>query len=127
MKNLILFLLLFFPALSFAQTFYVEPTEFEYEKKVSEQLRFDGYKLTQDRQSADFKVECFATGQYNTWKMKDMFKGYLKISDAKTGVELARTKEIGANAYNIKQAGNKIMAQINKKYLPELIKTLPKP
>lgn len=117
----LLILLLLFPFVANAQTFYVEPTEYGYENKIIDKLRYDGYKVVKTEAEATHKVECFATGQYNAFSLKDMFHGYAKLTDLKSGLELARTKEIGTNAYNVKQAGNRIMATIAKKHMKTLI------
>lgn len=105
MKHLLLLLIAIAPVSVFGQVFYVEPTTFEYERKIYEQLRYDGFKLTDKVEESDYTVECFAT----TGKP---FKGYVKISDTKTGALVTRSKEIITSAYNPKHAGNKIMGRI---------------
>lgn len=108
-----------------AQVFYVEPTEKKFETKIIEKLKYEGYKLTNEKADSDYIIECLLDGQYNAWKIGSMFHGYVKISDTKTGNEVVRTKEVGKSPsmYNGFQAGPKIMAVIADKYLiPELKK-----
>lgn len=113
-------ILLLVSSFSFGQIIYVEPTEYGYEKLISEKLRYDGYKLSSTEEGADYKIECFATGQYNAFSFKDMFHGYAKLTDIKSGSEISRTKEIGTNAYNVRQAGKRIMAIIVKKHMKDI-------
>lgn len=105
MKKLLPLLFTLLPFAGSGQTFYVEPTTFGYEKKIYEQLRFDGFKLTEREEDADYKVECFGT----TGKP---YQGYVKITDAKTGAEVSKSKTISTSAYNPRHAGNKIMGKI---------------
>lgn len=123
MKNLLLFGVLLFSGSCVAQTFYVEKTEKKFESKIIDKLKYDGFKLTDEKLSADFVIDCLVDGQYNAWKMGNMFHGYVKISNAKTGEEIIRTKEVGKspNIYNGMQAGPKIMSVIADKYLIQAV------
>jgi hypothetical protein len=125
MKKFVLFLLLS-PLLGKAQTFYVEPTEKGFEKKIAEKMSYDGYRLTESPESADYIIRTFLTGQYNAFAIKKMFHGYAIVIDNKTQAEIARTKEVGKNpsGANGMQAGQAIMAEIAKKYLPPILKPL---
>jgi len=108
-----------------AQTFYVEKTEKGHELKVIDKLKYEGYKLADQKELSDYTIDCLLDGQYSAWKIGNMFHGYVKITDTKTGNEIARTKEVGKSPsmYNGFQAGPKIMAVIADKYLiPELKK-----
>jgi hypothetical protein len=130
MNKLILSLLIGFSAFqtTFAQTFFVEPSEKGFESKIIDKMKYNGYKLSDTKEGSDFTIQCFLDGHYNYWKFGPMFRGYVKISDSKTGDEVSRTKEVGKspNIYNGMQAGPKIMSVIADKYLiPELNK-LPK-
>lgn len=104
---------------SYAQTFYVQPSEKKFATKIIEKMKYEGYKLTDQKESSDFTVDCLVSGQYNFWKIGNMFHGYVKVSDTKTGNEITRTKEVGKSPtwYNGLQAGPKIMAVIADKYL----------
>jgi hypothetical protein len=109
---------------SFAQTFYVKPTEKGFEKKISEKLNYDGYKLSTDSSTYDYKIECLIR---QTSKFNSMYKGYIRISD-KSGKEVARSEEVrrGAAAINGFNAGANIFGVIANKHLPRLLKELPK-
>lgn len=104
---------------SAAQSFFVTPTEKGFEDKIVSKIKYEGYKLADTKESADYIVDCLVDGQYNAWKIGSMFHGYVKISDAKIGEEVARTKEVGKSpaAVNGYQAGPRIMAVIADKYL----------
>ncbi|PWJ58438.1 hypothetical protein CLV98_104298 [Dyadobacter jejuensis] len=106
-----------------AQKFFVAPTEKGFESKIIDKMKYKGYQLVDQKQDADYLIECLVDGQYKAVKFGSMFKGFVKISDRKTGQELARTKEVGKSpsVYNGFQAGPKIMAVIAEKYL---IKTI---
>lgn len=117
-------LILFASSLSArAQKFYVEPTEKGFEKDIVSKMRYDGYALTESQADADYKVECLVDGKYNAWAIKKMFHGYVRISDSKTGSEVARTKEVGKSpsAYNGFQAGPAIMSKIAKSELKKAL------
>ena len=122
MKNL-LFLLLLLSSGTFAQTFYVVPTEKGFEKMISEKLNYDGYKLAPDAESADYRIECLIR---QTSKFNSMYKGYIRISD-KSGKEVARSEEVrkGAVAINGYNAGANIFGVIADKHLPRILKSLP--
>lgn len=123
MKKILLFVLILTSGCSFGQTFYLEPTEKGFEKKISEKLNYDGYKIT-DVEKADFKIECLIQ---QTSKFNSMYKGYIRITD-KSGKEVARSKEVkkGAVAVNGFNAGANIFGTIADKYLIPLIQNLPK-
>ena len=112
--------------LASAQVFFVERTEKGHESKIIDKLKYEGYKVTDQKQDSDYTVDCLLDGQYNAWKIGSMFHGYVKISDTKTGNEVARTKEVGKSPsmYNGFQAGPKIMAVIADKHLLPIIKNL---
>ncbi|CAG5072867.1 hypothetical protein DYBT9623_04407 [Dyadobacter sp. CECT 9623] len=119
--------MLFFLLISsgaFAQTFYVEPTEKGFEKKIIEKLKYDSYKVTADSSAYDYKIECLIR---QTSKFNSMYKGYIRISD-KTGKEVARSEEVrkGAVAVNGFNAADNIFGVIAEKQLPQIIKTLSK-
>jgi hypothetical protein len=106
----------------YAQSFYVIPTEKGIERNIIDKMRSDGYKLTENESEADYKVECIATGAYNSVaviKKKKDFNGYVRITESKSGVEVAKTKEVGKipSVYNGYQAGPAIMSEIAKKHL----------
>ena len=123
MKN-IFFLFLLLSSGAFGQTFYVEPTEKGFEKKISEKLNYDGYKLSTDPASYDYKIECLIR---QTSKFNSMYKGYIRISD-KSGKEVARSEEVrrGAVAVNGFNAGANVFGVIADKHLPRILKELPK-
>lgn len=127
MKRNLLLVIPFCLILSYAnaQTFYVEKTEKGHESKIIDKLKYEGYNLTDQKDASDYTIDCLLDGQYNAWKLGNMFHGYVKITNTKTGDEVARTKEVGKSPsmYNGFQAGPKIMAVIADKYLiPELKK-----
>jgi hypothetical protein len=105
-----------------AQTFFVEPTEKGFEKKILEKLKYDGRKTTDKKEESDYTIQSLIT---QTSKINSMYKGYIKIIDTKTGNEAARSKEVrrGAVAVNGFNAGNNIFEVIADKHLvPELKK-----
>ncbi|MDQ6477846.1 hypothetical protein [Dyadobacter sp. LHD-138] len=108
---------------TYCQVFYVTPSEKKFESKIIDKLKYEGVKLTEDKLQSDYTVDCLLDGQYNAWKLGAMFHGYVKISDSKSGEEIARTKEVGKSpsAYNGFQAGPKIMSVIADKYLMKAI------
>lgn len=109
----------------FSQSFYVEPTEKGFEKKITEKLKYDGHKLVDQKSESDYTLTCLIT---QTSKINSMYKGYLRIDDSKTGKEVSRTKEVrrGAVAVNGFNAGNNIFQVIADKYLEEEIKKVSK-
>lgn len=108
---------------TWAQTFFVEKTEKGFESKIIEKIKYEGYKLSNQKEMSDFTLVCLIS---QTSKLNSMYKGYLKIEDSKTGKEISRSKEVrrGAVAVNGFNAGNNIFQVIADKQLLELISPL---
>jgi len=125
MKKDFIAMLIFLCAASYcsAQTFYVESTDKGYETKIIEKLKYEGYKVSDQKESSDYTIVCLIT---QTSKLNSMYKGYMKIEDSKTGKEISRSKEVrrGAVAVNGFNAGNNIFQVIADKQLLELINPL---
>jgi hypothetical protein len=108
-----------------AQTFFVEKTKKGYESKILEKLKYDGYKVFEQKETSDYTIVCLIT---QTSKINSMYKGYLKIEDSKSGKEISRSKEVrrGAVAANGFNAANNIFQVIADKQLIQLIEPLKK-
>lgn len=128
MKTILFIFTMFVISEADAQIFYVEPSEKGFESKIVDKLKYEGYRLTTAKEESDFTIQCLSDGHYNAWKIGAMFKGYVKVIDSKTGIEIARTKEVGKSPsiYNGMQAVPKIMSVIADKYLIPMIRKLPK-
>lgn len=120
-------LLLLFPVLSQAQTFFVSGNDTYSVRKVSEKVRFEGYQVT-DSAHADYIVNLLIDGAYKYMSFKRAYKGYIMITDRATGKEVARTPMAKGNpdVYDGYNASYRIFGKIDKKYLPAELKKCPK-
>lgn len=123
MKKLLLLAAILLPTLTFAQKFYVTPTEKQYELPVTQTLSYQGVEVVANREEADYVIDCLLAP-----KGGGNYKGYLKITDAKTGKELAKSKEVSksAAAMNGFNPGKRIFEVIAKKHLTGLIEGIKK-
>jgi hypothetical protein len=80
----ILFLFLLLSSGAYAQTFYVEPTEKGFEKKISEKLDFAGMKLAPSKEQSEYTI----TYHYQQNQRNNKFESYVKVTDSKTGAEV---------------------------------------
>ncbi|MNT13154.1 hypothetical protein D3C72_1481130 [compost metagenome] len=105
-----------------AQKFYIQTTDKGYETKVQEKMNYDGYSLVSSEREADYKIECLVA-TISAANLK--YKGYIRVTDIKTGKEVGRTKEISKKAtifrgYN---AANAIFEELSQKQLPAILKS----
>lgn len=110
---------LFLSARGYAQTFYVEPTEKGFEKKISEKLDFAGIKLSPSKDQSQYTISY----HYQQNKKNYKFESYIKVTDSKTDTEVYRTsvEKKAANAFNGYQAMPAIVTKLTEKeLLPKL-------
>lgn len=107
---------------SYAQTYYVEPTGKGFEKEISQKLDFEGIKIAQSKEVADYTLSL----HYQKNNRNKKFEGYVKAVD-KSGTEVYRSKVVAkaASAFNGYQAIPSVLATIiDKDLLPALKKGL---
>lgn len=123
MKKLILLLLLFFPAIVFGQKFYVSSMEKECEIPVADYLVKNNKDVTTKRDDADYIIECLLVP-----KGGGNYKGCLTIVDAKSGAEIARSKEIhkSVTSKDSLHLGKKIFEILADKHLAGLLAKIKK-
>jgi hypothetical protein len=103
-----------------AQKFFLQPTDKNIEQKVREKMDYDGYKLVKEEKDADYKVECLIQ-TVSTVNMK--YKGYIRVTNLKTGKEVGRTKELTkkATAFRGYNAGNAIFKNLAEDQLDKIL------
>lgn len=103
-----------------AQTFYIQPTDKGYEQKVREKMDYDGYKFAKEEKDADYKIECLVQ-TVSTVNLR--YKGYVRVTDIKTGKEVGRTKELSkkATAFRGYNAANAIFKNLAEDELDEIL------
>jgi hypothetical protein len=103
-----------------AQKFFLQPTEKNIEQKVREKMDYDGYKLVKEEKEADYKVECLIQ-TVSTINVK--YKGYIRVTNLKTGEEVGRTKELSkkATAFRGYNAGNAIFKNLAEDQLDKIL------
>jgi|GEM_PF-4127400 len=105
-----------------SQTFYVEPTEKGFEKDFIEKMRFDGYDLTKDEDSADYIVKLFIK---QSDQVATIYQGFITVEDD-SGNTLSKSTVIKttatvANRYN---AAGHIFKKIYDKQFPKMVASL---
>jgi hypothetical protein len=103
-----------------AQKFFIQPTEKNVEQKVREKMDYDGRKLVKDEKDADYKVECLIQ-TVSTVNVR--YKGYIRVTNLKTGEEVGRTKELSkkATAFRGYNAGNAIFKNLAEDQLDKIL------
>lgn len=92
MKILILGIIASFLALEVnAQSFYVVGKDDKSREYVKDKIRYEGYTVREDSSKADYTVSLLTDGSYKAMGMKRPYEGYIKITDNKSGEEVART------------------------------------
>lgn len=111
----ILIFLLFAPSIALCQTFFVVPTEKNFERTIIEKLDFAGIKITKIKDHAQYII----TYHYQQNKRNYKFESYIKVSDAKNESEIFRTsvEKKAANAFNGYQAMPAILTKLTEKEL----------
>lgn len=125
MKATFTLLIALAPAAVLAQVFYVEPTEKGYEKEMIENMRYDGYKVVEQKQSSEYTIRCFVR---QSSKLASAYRGYLLTIENTDGAVVARSEEFRttatlANGYN---AAGYIFKKIYKKQFAGLVSNLSK-
>lgn len=84
-------------------------------------MDYDGYKLVKEESEADYKVECLVQ-TVSTINMR--YKGYIRVTNLKTGKEVGRTKELSkkATAFRGYNAGNAIFKNLAEDELEPILK-----
>lgn len=120
MKTILTTLLLCLTCICHAQTFYVHCEDKRSRELIEDKVKYDGYKISNEKENADFTLECPIRC---TSKLNSMYKGYVSAINNTTGQEVARTQEVrrGAVAVNGYNASWNIFKVISKKYLPDLL------
>jgi len=110
-----------------AQTFFVSGSDKYSVNKVTEKVRFEGYKIV-DSAAADYIVNLLIDGKYNAMSLKRGFKGYITITDRITGSDVAKSDIQKGNPtlYNGYNASYAIFSKLEKKFLPDALKNCPK-
>jgi len=103
-----------------AQTFYVHCEDTKSRDIIENKVKYEGFKVTDDKQKADYTLECKI---WQTSKINSMYKGDLTILSI-DGREIARSKEVrrGAVAVNGYNASSNIFGVIAKKELAAMLK-----
>jgi hypothetical protein len=104
-----------------AQKFYIQPTPKKYETKVQEKLSYDGYSLVTSETEADYKIECLIE---TVSAFNGKYRGYIRVTNLKTGKEAGRTKEITRKATMFRgyNAADTIFGELSKKELITILK-----
>lgn len=121
-------LLLLFPILSNAQTFFVSGSDTYSVKKVAEKMKFEGYNVLADSANADYIVNLLIDGAYKMVSFTRNFEGYISITDRASGNVVTKSpiEKASPSIYNGYNASYRIFEKIEKKYLLEELKKCPK-
>ncbi len=123
MKNTFFLYLLLLSTGVFGQTFYVEPTEKGFEKKISEKLDFAGIKLSPEKTGSKYTISYHFQQNRKNYK----YEAYIKVVETESGKDVYRTpvEKKAANAFNGYQAVPAIISKLTEKdLLPALQKGL---
>ena len=125
-RILILFLFTALPLAGMGQVFYVEPTKFKYERKIEDQLKYEGYTVTAKKDFANYIVVCFTetSGKYNSWHTYHDFKGNVAIINASTGEEVSRSRDFLMSARDERSAGYMMVHEVAAKYMRVLLRPI---
>jgi hypothetical protein len=117
---------LFFSSLK-AQTFYVTGHDIYSVNKISEKIKFEGYKVT-DSSNADYLICLLIDGAYNPFSLKRNFQGYITINERGTGKEIYKSpvEKASPSIYNGYNASYTVFNKISKRYLAGELAKIPK-